>query len=126
MENEENKELDVKKNITSNNDDDNNNNNQKANKLCIISLALAWVPNLIDEFFWNILPEFVLENFSSVSGICGSIALIIVIYVRVKYPKNIFGKVLMIFYIITGILAIVGACLAIVTCVDQLNNCSYR
>lgn len=90
MENEENEELEVEKNISNNNAE----YNKKANILCIISLLLvSYVPSLT----------------GSVNGywLCKVIAFILMVYVRIKYPKNKFGKYIMIFYITTIILYIV-------------------
>jgi len=121
MENEENKELENKKNITSNDD----NNNEKANKLCLISLALALLPNLIENFLWDVLPEVSewVDKILSMLGICFPIAFIMMIYIRIKYPKNTFGKVLMIFYIIAPIVFMVCACFAMVACFESIQSC---
>ena len=60
------------------------------------------------------------EAFIAIGG-CVSIllaiaALVIMIYVRVKYPKNIFGKVLMWVYIVLFVMYIIFMAVVIIAC----------
>jgi len=56
-----------------------------------------------------------LDLLMDIMGSIGSLAmiagLIIMIYVRVKYPKNVFGKVLMWLFIVGAIIAVIIAIL---------------
>lgn len=53
---------------------------------------------------------------SGVSVLASIAALVVIIYVRVKYPKNIFGKVLMWVYIVLFILYIITMAVIIIAC----------
>ena len=48
--------------------------------------------------------------------------IVLVIYVRVKYPKNIFGKVLMWIYIVLAVLILIAFIVMLVACTLA---CSY-
>ena len=56
--------------------------------------------------------------------------MVIIIYVRVKYPKNTFGKVLMwiyivmfVLYIITMAVIIIACGIACSACIDECEKC---
>jgi len=122
--------------------------NKRANILCIISLACELLPFLLASvfsFFTSTLTEVTevdLDAASSASDILMNIlstgclllmiaGLAIMIYVRVKYPKNVFGKVLMWLYIVLGTIAIIifivymlfilWACISCFSCIDQIS-----
>ena len=66
-----------------------------------------------------------------VSIAVGIAAVVIMIYVRVKYPRNIFGKVLMwvyivafAIYIILMVVVIIALGIACAACVDECQNLS--
>lgn len=91
--------------------------NKKANVMSGISLALKYLPSLFIGFFmqfFNLFSESAVYDgiiaLSMLAVIASYIAsFVLMIIVRVKYPKNIFGKVIMWIYIgelILGILAI--------------------
>lgn len=88
------------------------------NILCGISLACEIVPYILSGIVMYIASALTEGDTSSVYEIITSImgtlnvlfmiaGLVLMIYVRVKYPKNIFGKVLMWLYIIMGIIGII-------------------
>ncbi len=69
------------------------------------------------------LSEIIVTIGSCVSGLASIAALVIMIYVRVKYPKNIFGKVLMWVYIALFIMYIVAMVAIIIACGIACNAC---
>lgn len=112
----------------------NEQNKKKANKLCWISLACAIGPWLL----WMITDKLqelagigevfrILCNIANaLSGIGWLVAIVLMIYVRVKYPKNVFGKILMWLYIIVIILAILFFLFVMImcsTCVGGAESC---
>jgi hypothetical protein len=115
--------------------------NDKGNKLCILSLilkygVLALSAGIIELLynFTNIISEdigdFVISTLFVIIGICSLAAFVLMVIVRIKYPKNLFGKILMWIYIVEIILAIIAivilflACMACVNSLDQFfSNC---
>lgn len=69
------------------------------------------------------LLEAVLSIGYCLSGLASIAAVVIMIYVRVKYPKNIFGKVLMWVYIAFFIMYIVTMVAVIIACGIACNAC---
>ena len=95
------------------------------NMLCIISLALNFGSPIIIAIIGSVL-SIVSENvamvISSILGVLGSLApLVIMIYVRIKYPTNTFGKILMWIYIAGIILYIILLILTVVACVSCIT-----
>lgn len=92
-------------------------NNREANVLCVISLICAIGPILL--FFmagmFNIDLSHLgsevassIENFTVVTEVAMFIVgIVLMIFVRVKYPGNVFGKVLMWTYIVFTIIGLV-------------------
>lgn len=88
---------------------------KEGNNLCIISLVL----------FLSALPACMVQPFLGAG--CGLAAFILMIIVRVKHPKNVFGLVLMIIYIIGAALLIIGTLLILAACyalLEEFNNCN--
>ncbi len=90
--------------------------NKKANRLCLISLLLQYVPFLLmlslgihSVFYSTFIKVSLLASF------------ILMIVVRVKYPKNTFGLVLMILYIINTILIITTIILVVMACYQAIS-----
>lgn len=114
-----------------------NGDNKKVNILCWISLACLIVPFILTP----VLRELVtvaddtvvasvfrfLDSFLGVlSGIGHILGLVIMIYVRIKYPKNVFGKVVMWLYIIAIVLVVLFIILLMVLCngcMDGMSGC---
>ena len=107
--------------------------NKKADILCIISVVCALAPTSsfmkLFSFFNGKLAKIEVDNWlfelfqemvTSVVGMmvigCFIVALVLMIYVRVKYPQNVFGKVLMWVYIVLFIIAIIGIVVLLVAC----------
>jgi hypothetical protein len=93
---------------------------KKANTLCWISLIIGHGINIL---------TYVLKQVSQTEGypitaLTSLAALILMIYVRVKYPKNKFGKVLMIVYIIEAVLLIIGMIAIAIMCGSFMRDCS--
>ncbi len=59
-----------------------------------------------------------------VTGLAELAGFVLMVYVRVKYPKNVFGKVLMWIYIIGFILYLVAAIVLLIACISCANSCS--
>lgn len=112
-------------------------NNKQANKLCLISLACAVGPwllwiltgNLFTYEDGSVTGELfrTLSNvFSALSGMGWLAAVVLMIYVRVKYPKNIFGIILMVLYILVIVL-VIAFIIFIITicngCIEAVESC---
>jgi len=116
----------LNKNITNNNED-----NRKANILCIITLLLNFIPFFIPFILAGLLNHSNNSNDSTILikivalliMVCPTVAINLMIYVRINYPKNIFGKILMILYIIVAIILIIGGTYIIVSCFNELSKC---
>lgn len=105
---------------------------RKANILCVISLLCEIVPlftNLPFFSFFSVRQETaglsilgnILEAFGGIALIAG---IILVIFVRVKYPQSTFGKVLMWIYIVFGIIAFLIFVAVLITCAIACNQAS--
>lgn len=90
--------------------------NEKANVLCLISLCLYF----LGSFLLYLIPIFG-EFLTPLSPLA---AISIMIYVRIKYPSNTFGKVLMILYIINTILLILGFIFLLFLCNSIARSCN--
>lgn len=113
-----------------------NNPEKKANILCLISTFLGLSPLIIAIITAPIYKQFssistnqsvittkigsILSTFSGLGVIAG---LVLMIYVRVKYPKNTFGKVLMILYIVAIALALIAIIVVIIACSIACGSC---
>ena len=108
---------------------------RKANIFCIASLICVFLPRVL-QFLGYLLFGTLLQQVGresvlydrisgalSAFGILSLIAgIVLVIYVRVKYPKNIFGKVLMWIYIVLAVLILIAFIVMLVACTLA---CSY-
>jgi len=112
--------------------------NRKANLLCTISVICELLPFVIlfgtalvstvivgndIERIVDILDVFyrVLDMIKGVFVLTG---IILVIYVRIKCPENLFGKVLMIVYLIIGMIVCVATIFVNVMC-NQVESCIH-
>ncbi len=91
------------------------NDDQLPTTLCIISLVLYFLGSVVAGLIPGLGPIFRLLS--------PLVAIGIMIYVRVKYPNNTFGKVLMILYIVLTILAIIGFILVVMLCKSVVQSC---
>lgn len=108
----------------------------------VVDAVIAFVSGLATSFFSNIgdiekigeattvVSDIIFAIGSCVSMAMSIAALVIIIYVRVKYPKNIFGKVLMwvyivlfIMYVILMVAFIIACGIACNACVDECEKC---
>lgn len=88
---------------------------EMANNLCVVSLLLYFLGGFVFGF---------IPGLGKILGMLSPLAAIgIMVYVRIKYPQNIFGKVLMIVYIVLTILAIIGLILLVIMCRQLANSC---
>lgn len=119
-----------------NNDD----SNKKVNTLCWISLACLIAPFILSVFYSSFLENTAMEKNEILSGIFEFIftvaeilGVVLMLYVRIKYPKNIFGKVVMWLYIIALVIIILliifvitlcdGCITGLVGCGDEIRGC---
>ena len=114
---------------------------KKANSLCIISLALTlsavllvavgMIEGRVFDYF-DVIPKGFLRNLYTLLTIgyaflCVFIYIagqILMIHVREKYPKNVFGKVLMWLYVVGFILVMNGVFSALIECKNAFLNCT--
>ena len=115
----------------------NRNSDKKANILCWISLACLIVPFILSPILGKIVLSTsqtivggLFSFLSSLIGFCFHIArilgVVLMIYVRIKYPKNVFGKVLMWIYIIVLVIIILFIIFIMVLCngcIDGMSGC---
>lgn len=108
---------------------------RKANIFCIASLICVFLPRVLQFLgyllFGTLLQQVGRESvlYDRISGALSAFGIlfliagiVLVIYVRVKYPKNIFGKVLMWIYIVLAVLILIAFIVMLVACTLA---CSY-
>ena len=78
--------------------------------------ALDWSDNPIIQGLGALL--------YGVTGLAELAGFVLMVYVRVKYPKNVFGKVLMWIYIVGFILYLIAAIVLLIACISCANSCS--
>ena len=111
------------------NDMNNPDDERKANVFCIASLICVFLPRVLQFLgyllFGTLLQQVGRESvlYDRISGALSALGIlfliagiVLVIYVRVKYPKNIFGKVLMWIYIVLAVLILIAFIVMIVAC----------
>ena len=91
---------------------------EKANKLCIISLLIMIIPNILVRIF-----EIKSISMILLAAFGPLISYVIMICVRVRYPNNTFGKILMALYIIGIIVVVIALCVTIQSCLNNLQSC---
>ena len=108
---------------------------RKANVFCIASLICVFLPRVLQFLgyllFGTLLQQVGRESvlYDRISGALSALGIlfliagiVLVIYVRVKYPKNIFGKMLMWIYIVLAVLILIAFIVMLVACTLA---CSY-
>ena len=71
-----------------------------ANLLCIISLILLFSPYIMSiVLYMPGFPDFLYGISNLATGLLSLVSIGLMVYVRIKYPKNTFGKVIMWLYI---------------------------
>lgn len=102
--------------------------NKKANILCLIALGCDVLPLLVFAVAKTLSLSVlnIVAGVTSVLGILLMIAgIVIMIIVRVKYPDNLFGKVLMWVYIVLLIVAAVAYIISMIVCTLAMYTCIY-
>ena len=99
------------------------------NMLCILSLVLRFASPLVLGILSYVVSN-ISENLSTLfsggsSALCYLAAFVIMIYVRVKYPANRFGKILMWIYIINIIVYIILFILVVIACASCISTWNY-
>lgn len=99
---------------------------KRANLLSTLSLVCGFLAPGILSALAYLLVDYI-EGLSSIIyslvSIASTAGLVLMIIVRVKYPKSVFGKVVMWIYIVSYILAIIAVVLLIIACVSCLSQC---
>ncbi len=115
---------------------------KKANTLCIISTILLVAPKIlscigtfisstitgehISKFLYSALATRMVSSMMSalygLSSLCTIASLVLMIIVRVKYPKSTYGKVLMWIFIILGIIMILAFLMLLAFCISCSNS----
>lgn len=110
----------------SNNNLSSKNDDNRANLLGTISLVCLTVPFILEKVLLPFSDELKGNIISSVSGLSLLAGVTLMIFVRIKYPKNILGKVVMWLCIVGFIFLIVCIFLVMLFCVsflEELKNC---
>ncbi len=98
--------------------------NKKANRLCILSVILFFGAPIIDLILYSLqmagLDSFFTSTVIELLSLGEPASIILMIYVRVKYPKNKFGKIIMWIYII---LIALGIIIGVVFIIILLYEC---
>lgn len=104
----------------------------------VLDLVIAVASGMATSIFSNIteitdiseinematsVTQIILTIGSGISILLSIAALVIIIYVRVKYPRNIFGKVLMWVYIVVFALYIITMAVIIIACGIACGAC---
>ena len=110
--------------------------NRIANILCMISIACEVVPVLLERLmgmsFMHSLQNTsdyaatavttIMSIVSGLGGLAVIAGIVLVIVVRVKYPANLFGKILMWVYIVLFIMALLVVAVVIIACGIACNS----
>ena len=99
---------------------------KRANGLCVISLILGFAVTLIlgaislflDNNGMETLSAYVLFP-ASASFLAG---LVLMIIVRIKYSRSLFGKILMVIYIVFIAAAVVGTAYLLISCLTACSD----
>lgn len=100
---------------------------KEGNFYCIISTVCMGV-SFLSVFLTTMISEGAVVFTGMLNIITTVAAYVLMIYVRVRYPKNIFGKVLMVIYIVVAIitvLLVIGAIILFYLFIKMLEvSCS--
>lgn len=109
----------------------NDSKDKEATTLCISSLIAYFFPNIIAilvSFFQSATGNTFFSGIASIlNGISFLVAWVLMIIVRVKYPQNAFGKVLMWVYIGFLLMGLIAFIVIIVACkilIDKYGHCT--
>ena len=96
--------------ITEDLKEDNKEDKDKANTLTFMSLACAFIFAPLARFIVSVISD---DNIfhrliASVPGLLYAVSFGLIIYVRFKYPKHTFSKVVLIIYIVLTIIGIIA------------------
>lgn len=100
---------------------------KRANHLCVGAVLLdvfAVMLQRLPRLFWSASDLFytqLVSRLDAASTLAGIAGLAVIIYVRVRYPANLFGKVLMWLMVILYAMALLTLAVAIVSCGGALK-----
>lgn len=99
---------------------------KRANLICIISTCLMVAPFFL-FFFWAMFHgdnfKFLDNIILSIIGILPLASIVLMVFVRIKYPKNTFGKLLMWAYIALVVIAVLLIVALIAFCYYIIESC---
>lgn len=99
---------------------------KRANLICIISSCLMVAPFFI-FFIWAMFHgdnlEFLDNIILSIIGILPLASIVLMVFVRIKYPKNTFGKLLMWVYIALAVISVLLIVALIAFCYYIIESC---
>ena len=115
------------------------NNDKKANILCLIALTNMVVLSILAAIVGSMMEVTDGTMLAGVGNILGIIvglllmlspivSVAIVIYVRIKYPKNLFGKILMWILIVMAaifVVIVVSTMLFCMWCENEMSSCGF-
>ena len=109
--------------------------NHKANMYCVASLLCTFVIPLATMMVSGVLvnvfvsvdndttTSLLSSAVSTISGLSHLAGWVLMIITRVRFPKNKFGKVLMIVYLSLLALVVIGIVVLIISCIKCLQDC---
>ena len=106
---------------------------KKANIMCIISLCLTFGLSIVVSLIMWILSltgmaEDSILTVMSLSVMimtpCYIAGIVLMIIVRVRYRRSVFGKVLMFIYIALAVLSLIAMVFVVGACIDSCSNAS--
>ena len=106
---------------------------KKANIMCIISVCLAFVlPLILSVIMWILsLTGMSEDSILTIMSFGVMIltpayiaAIVLMIIVRVRYSRSVFGKVLMFIYIALAVLSLIMMVFVVGACIDSCRNAS--
>ena len=105
-----------------------------ANILCIVSLILMFILPFICSIIVVLMMEYLPEDstitqvawliLGGITTFSPLLSLGMMIYVRVKYPKSTFGKVLMWLYIAFVVIAVIAIIVVCAACAYEIKRCT--
>ena len=99
---------------------------KKANILCIVSIVLGFVVPLICGALCYVFEDNGMETMSAMilfpAAFCFLAGIALMVIVRAKYSRSVFGKVLMILYIVCGAIGVIGAVFIIGACLTVCTD----
>lgn len=114
--------------------------NNRANRISLLSLLFAIIPRVLVLLLMVVsavlndriginnnisdLFEVIIGFAEGLKELCSIAAVVLMIYVRVQYPKNLFAKIIMWIYIVYIIIIVIIVAFVFIACGYTLYTCS--